>query len=158
MKSDDADLAPVVADQLEHVGLLGLLAGRLDDDLQRPAVRQKPDAVAVALGQAEPVEQLVGEIGIVLRPLRLILVLEERRFRQHGVVRRHRDAVEDRVVDVVAVDRHRERAAEIGVAEELAQHRIDVVQIREERDARALGRRASGAPGSRCAPPPPSGR
>ena len=75
----------------------------------------------VALGQAEAVEKLVGEVGIVLRPLRLVLVLEERRFRQHRVVRRDRDPVEDRVVDVVAVDRDRQRAAEIGVAEQLAQ-------------------------------------
>ena len=134
----DADLLPVVADQLEHVGLLGLLAGRLDHDLQRPAVGQEPDAVRVALGQPEAVEKLVGEIGIVLRPLGLILVLEELRLRQHRVVRRNGHAVEDRVVDVVAVDRHRERPPEIGVAEKLAHDRIDVVQVGKERHPRAL--------------------
>ena len=35
----DAELAPAVADQLEHVGFLGALAGGVDDDLQRPARR-----------------------------------------------------------------------------------------------------------------------
>src|SRR6185295_3463255 len=42
----DADLAPGLADQLEHVGLLGTLARGLDDDLERPAVGQPANTVA----------------------------------------------------------------------------------------------------------------
>ena len=62
-----ADLAPVVADQLEHVSLLGLLACGLDDDLQRLAVRHKADAVAVTVGQADPVQKLIGQVRVVLQ-------------------------------------------------------------------------------------------
>ena len=63
----DADLAPGLADQLQHVGLLGAFAGRLDDDLQRPAVGQAPDAVRAAL-EPDLVEQLVGRLAVVLAP------------------------------------------------------------------------------------------
>src|SRR5688572_14350234 len=52
----DAHLAPGLADELEHVGVLGRFAGGLDDELERPTVRQPADAV-VALLQADLVEQ-----------------------------------------------------------------------------------------------------
>src|SRR5205085_10360024 len=63
----DADLAPGFPDQLEDIGLLGRLAGGLDDDLERPAVGQLADAVAAAL-QADLVEELVGALSVVARP------------------------------------------------------------------------------------------
>src|SRR3546814_4262581 len=59
-----ADLPPGVADQLQHVDFLVVLAGGLDDDLQRAAVGQQAIAVAVALGQADLVEQRVGFRGV----------------------------------------------------------------------------------------------
>ena len=55
----------MVLDELQHVGLLGLLARRLDHDLQRLTVRQEPDVVGAPLGQPQTIEQLVGEIGIM---------------------------------------------------------------------------------------------
>ena len=64
----DADLAPGLLDQLEDVGLLGLLAGGLDDQLHRPAVGQQPRAVRRALGQADLVEQRVGLVEVEASP------------------------------------------------------------------------------------------
>src|SRR3546814_17323270 len=55
---------PGVADQLQHVDFLVVLAGGLDDDLQRAAVGQQAIAVAVALGQADLVDQRVGFRGV----------------------------------------------------------------------------------------------
>ena len=72
----DADLAPVVGDQLEHVGLERALAGRLDDDLGAPAVGQEADAVVVALREADLVEQRVGLVGIVRDPGLLVFGLK----------------------------------------------------------------------------------
>ena len=43
----DADLAPVIGDEFEHVGLQRAFAGRLDDDLRRASVGQQPHAVVV---------------------------------------------------------------------------------------------------------------
>jgi hypothetical protein len=55
-----ADPAPAVADQLEHVGLLRHLAGGVDNDGERPAIGQQAEAVIVAPGEPDLVQQIVG--------------------------------------------------------------------------------------------------
>ena len=63
----DADLAPELGDQGQAVDDEAALAVRLDDDLQFAAVRQQADAGAVALRQADLVEQARGLGGVVAR-------------------------------------------------------------------------------------------
>ena len=46
----DAGVCPAVRNQLEDIGLLGALAGRLDDDLQRSPVGQQSDASILSSG------------------------------------------------------------------------------------------------------------
>ena len=154
----DTDRVPVVAHQFQDVDLLTLLAGRLHDDLHGAAVRQQPPAISVALVEAQIVEHRVRELGIVLGPLRPVFVPVERRLAQHRVVAGLGQPVEDGIVDVLAVDRHRQRAAEIGVAEELAPDRILDVEVGIERQARTLGRRPAAHLDAAALLPPASGR
>src|SRR3546814_572544 len=105
-----------------------------------PAVGQQAIAVAVALGQADLVEQRVGfrgvEGGISLAVRRLV----ERAVGQHQVVRRQAEAVVDDLVDLGAVDAERKRLAETGVAVQRAPYRVRHVEVRIERELRAAHR------------------
>ena len=129
----DADLPPVLGDQLQDVDLDRPLAGGMDHDLQRAPVRQQADALGVALGQADLVEQAVGllriEFGEELRPLRLV----ERRGRQRGVVRRPGQTEEDDVGDLLPVDAERQRPPEPHVPVQLAPYRIGHGHVGVER-------------------------
>ena len=57
-----------------HAAKAGTTLSSIDQGL---AVRQQPDALAVLLGEADAVEQLVGLVGLVLRVLLGILVAGE---------------------------------------------------------------------------------
>jgi len=58
--------------------LLGRLSGVLDHDLERPPVRQQPDAAAVALGEAD----LVEEVTRVLSRLRNVTIADRNTFKK----------------------------------------------------------------------------
>src|SRR5207237_7920740 len=73
----DADLAPGLADQLEHIGLLARLAGGLDDELERPPVGQLAHAVGATL-EAELVEQPIGLPAVVFGPVAAVFRAVER--------------------------------------------------------------------------------
>src|SRR5699024_7811747 len=64
----DADLTPVPDDQLQPVDQLRLAGSRagIDLELDRLAVRDEPDPVAVGLGVAGLVQVLVRELDVVL--------------------------------------------------------------------------------------------
>ena len=134
----DAGLGPAVPDQLQHVRFLRHRAGGIDDDGHLPSIGQQAEAVLVALGQADLVEQLVGrgdiEGGIGLLEFGLV----QRAFRQHRIGALPGQAVVDDLVDLMPVDGQRQGAAEAHVAHQLAPHRIAGGQIGEEREAGAI--------------------
>ena len=121
----DADLAPAVADQLEHVGLLGALACRVDDDLQRLAARAS-SASPVASRAVRPISSssAFAAFNVELRPRIAVRLVEQRALRQHRVVRRLHEPEIDDLVDLVPVDPERQRAPEPDVAQQLAPGRV----------------------------------
>ena len=85
-KELDADLGPAVVDQFQDVGLFGVLAGGLDNDVHWPAVGQQADVLVVALIETQFVEQLVGGVGVVFGPLEAVIFIEQRAVGQGRVV------------------------------------------------------------------------
>ena len=134
----DADRDEILLDQVEDVGLLGRGAGGLDGEFQASPVREMADALAVALGKADLVEQAVG-LGEVRRhvELRQGLVIE-RAFRQRSVAALLGEAEEDDAVDVAPVDRQRKCAAIADIAVEIAPDRVDRVEIGHQREPGAF--------------------
>ena len=64
----DADGAPIILHELEHIGIGAAFTGRLYDDLGGSPVGQKTEAVAVTLVETHFVEKPVRHAGIVLDP------------------------------------------------------------------------------------------
>ncbi len=113
--------------------------------------------VAVALGEADLVEQRVRLLQVELRPCLAVFGLVERALRQHGVLALEREAEEHHLVDLVPVDGERQGAAEAHVAEQLAPHRIVDVQVGIERHWSPLRLAPQPHLVARCASPPASG-
>ena len=114
----DTDLAPVIRDQFQHVGFLHAFAGGLDDDLGWTPVRQHADAVVVDCVQTDLIEQGLRLLWIVLYPGLCIFGPVERTFRKHRVGADIGQAVEHRLVDLVAVDGQRQRAPHPHIAQQ----------------------------------------
>ncbi len=130
----DADLLPVVGDQREGVVVLGLFARMLDDDSRGAAVGQQAETLAVLLGEADLVQQLVGQLGIVVGPLGRVLGLEQLGARHDRVVRGLRETDIDDLVQFLAVDCQRQRPAEAHVTHQLAPLLVVGGQVGIERD------------------------
>ena len=111
-------------DQRQAVDHEAALAVGLDDDLELAAVGQQADARAVALGQADLVEQARGlgrdrKSAFSVRSIGWNSGLS----RHDGVVALDAEAEQQRVVEGLAVDAERQRAAEAHVAVERAPDR-----------------------------------
>jgi len=136
-KHPDPDAAPGIADQFEHIRLLGRLAGILDDDVERPPVRQLAlAALAVAL-QADQVEQPVGLVRIETGPGLAVFRAVERALRQHRVLPLDRQTEIDHLVDLVPVGGERQGPPEADVAHQPAPHRVVDIQIGIQRQLAA---------------------
>ena len=126
-----AHLLPILLDQLQQLAarrtdLDGLM---MDGELQRAAVRRQPEPLAVALRQAHFVEQLIGQPRIVLRVrLRPGVIVHRKALRYRRLARRALAKV-DHFVDLVAVDRHRQRDAKVAVLNQLALDRVGHVPV-----------------------------
>ena len=84
------------------------------------AVRHEAEALGVLNVQADGIQQVFRHLRVELRPERIVLRPGMMRMpRRWHVVSRRRHAQERHFVDCVAVDRHREGAAEIDVLEVL---------------------------------------
>ena len=78
-----ADVAPVVGDDLQGVFNLLTLAGGFHHQLHRAAIGQAANAIAVALCQAGFVQELIGQLGVELRPGGAQGGIKERALFQH---------------------------------------------------------------------------
>ncbi len=121
----DADLLPILCDQL---GRVGTKAQRLDTrefDDQTLAVGQQAESFRILLVQADLVEHLRRERGIVFSVLVGVLIARIVRvtFLGDGLTR-FASAQEDRFLDLLAIDRVRHRDAEILVRQHLAHLRV----------------------------------
>ena len=92
-------------------------------DHQRLAVGAHPLAVRVA-GQPHLVQELIGALGVVLRVIGRHPVFETGPRTRCRRVERLRSSEEQRLADLLTVDRQRHRLAEPDVVEDLAQHRV----------------------------------
>jgi hypothetical protein len=127
-----ADLLPILRDELRDVGPGG--EGRDDRQLEHDplARRQKPRAVGVALGEPELVEELVGLLGLVLRVLPGVLLAREVGMsRRRHALARLAQAEEDRLFDLIAVDRLGQRDPEFLRGHELADLGVGLVGLVE---------------------------
>lgn len=82
----DADIDQILLEQVEDIGLFGVLAGGLDGEFEPAPVRQQADAI-IAFGQADLVEQAVGQRRVVLGPELRERRIVERLFQQGGACR-----------------------------------------------------------------------
>jgi len=94
----------------------------------------------IALGEADLVQQLVGEPGIVVRPPGRILGLEQLGVLHDRVIRGLGEAEKDNLIELVAIDGHRQRPAKADVAHQFAPHLVIGVQVGIEGDLRAHAR------------------
>ena len=127
----------MVLDQCQHVADFGVFAGMLDHDDRRLPVGHQADAVGVALLEADLVQELVGLLEIVGRPLGGVLGLEQHRARHDGVVGGLGEPDERHLVELVAVYGERQRPAEADVAVELAPIVVLGVEVGIDRELRA---------------------
>ena len=109
----------------------------LDDDGRGLAAGQQADAIGTALRQADLVEELVGELGVVLCPLGRILRLEQLGTLHDRIVGGLGKAEIDDLVQLVAVDGHRQGATEADVTHQIAPFLIGRGQVGIECDLRA---------------------
>ncbi len=137
----DADVAPVLDYQLDGVDGGRLLTRRVEQQGQGLPVRTQPEAVAVTLRQPERVEQLIGALRIVVGVGRGVLRLEQRRQLHHGRLSRLALAVEHELIDLLAIDRQRQRLPEKQILEQLAQHQVGSRLVEEQRCVGADPRR-----------------
>jgi len=122
----DTNFAPEGNDDLGELvgGDANARPGVLDVELEHIAVRAQAEAVAVALRQPHVVQQLVGQVGVVLGPVFGIF-----RFVILGVGHRRQlahlsKAEEEILVDLLAVDGDVQRFDEIGVLHDFTQHEV----------------------------------
>ena len=127
--------------QLEDVGLFGVLARRLDDDVHGAPVGQQADAEMVPRRQAQLVQEPVGPIQIEAGPPRAVLLPVELASGLDRVVALDGEPEINHLVDLVAVDGKGQRPPEIRLADQGAPHRIADVEVGVERHVRPLGRR-----------------
>ena len=128
----DADLLPLLGDGLGDAGEGHERAGDGKDLQAQPpaAVAAHAKAFAVLLGQTDLVEELVGLLDVERGPLGAPLFAGALRH-----VRGRRDAAggadpePEGLVELVAVDPHRERAPEVGVLQPLRHLRVGVVAV-----------------------------
>ena len=115
----DADLAPVIGDEFQHVGFQRALAGRLDDDL-RPRGRPAAGECRRRRAWSGPSRRAAHWPGRDRAAIQAVGVfrLEERALRQHRVGAFLAQPVEHRHVDLAPVDGERQRAAEAHVAQD----------------------------------------
>jgi hypothetical protein len=118
-----------VPDQLGGHRLLRTLAGGLDDDLQRPPIRQRAQIVAVAVRQPDLIQELVGLVDVEGGPCRQIGFVEQRALRQYGVAALGGEPQIDHLVDLAAIDAERQRAAEADVADERMPRGIGTLRL-----------------------------
>ena len=121
----DADRLPVLRDKLRHVGPGAERRHDADLDRRRLAVVHQPDALRIALRQAERVEHLVGLVAIELGVFRGPFLAGEIRMprRRHGLPGLAQ-AEKHRLLDLVAIDRERQRDPEVLRRHQLADRRI----------------------------------
>ncbi len=131
-----ANVAPVAAHHLgvlagddahAHTGVLNVVPEPL-------AVGAQPPAVAIALVQAHLVQELVPQVWIKLRPggaVRFLVVLGV----GHGGDLPHAgQAKEQALVDLFAVNGHRERPDKVGMLDDLCQHLVIGEKVLREQD------------------------
>jgi hypothetical protein len=95
---------------------IGALAREQDRQFQRPSVLHQADAVGIALGQADLVQQGIGAIGVIDRPHGAEFGVEQRTLRKNRIGRLHAQPQIDHLVDLAAVDGDRQRPAEAHIA------------------------------------------
>ena len=129
----DADVFPVLFDQVVHFLWYVRLKEVIDDQFEAFAVRAQAEAVPVALGHTGFVEQPVRLRGVELRVRLAPLLLVETGGGVDGSLPRRGQSEVYRVVHLVTIDRQRHRAAEADVLEQRPQRRLLVVQVESER-------------------------
>ena len=139
----DADILPLLGDRLRDAGEGHERAGDGEDLQPQPpaAVAAHAKAFAVLLGQTDLVEELVGLLDVERRPHLVrhsspgLCGTSGRRDAAGGA-----DAEPEGLVELVAVDAHRERAAEIDVLQPLGDLGIGVIAVVDlERGVGAVG-------------------
>ena len=135
------DLPPVIGDQLENIAFERAFARGLDDDFRRPAVGKQAKAILIAFGEAHFIEEGIGAHRVVGDPGFGIFLAVERTCGEHGVGAFLAQAEKHRQIDFPPVDGKRQGAPEARILQELAPCGIFVVEVGQQRDARALGAR-----------------
>ena len=132
----EADLAPLLTDELEHVILIRTHVRGLDQEFHWPAVRQQARAALVAPIQAQLVKQTIRGPGIVREALGPELILPERALGQDRVVRRGGEAEVEKLVDRATVEAERQGVTEALVPEQAPPDGVAGVQVQVEGQVR----------------------
>ena len=93
------------------------------------AIGQGAPAVAIAPAQAGLIQQLVGQLRVILRPVVGHPGFVEGRIRRRRRLRRRGQAEVDEVVDFFAVDGHGHRLAEADILEDGAHRFVGMRQV-----------------------------
>ena len=118
----DADIAPVGCDHFADFGGQGANAqtGLFDQVGERLAILAQADALGILLIQAHLVQQLVGLIFVELRPGGAVFLLVILGGGHRAQLAHAGRAEEQALVDLVAIDGHRERFDEVRVIDDLS--------------------------------------
>ena len=137
-KQRNADLAPVIGDQLKHIRIHGAFARCFDGDLGRPPVREQASAVLIAILQSGLVKQRIGLDPDRDRSRHLAYSGLNRGLSGKSVsALGYAETVKYRHVDFVPVDGKRQSPPHPHIAKQRTPDVIAAIEIGQYRDARA---------------------
>ena len=129
----NADLGPLLGDDLQGVDLRRVGVGGLDHQVGAPPVRQVADAVVVAPEHAHVVQQRIGLLRVVVGPGLAVGFAVERRAGQQGVGAGQGGALVEHLIQLLPVGRQGKRAAKAGIPQHRLPARRHGVEVGVER-------------------------
>ena len=118
-------------DQLQYIGLLGVLAGRFDDDFHRASIGKQTQSAPVPLGKSQGVEHFVGLLDIEPCPTDAKRAVVKRALREDRIIALGTEPVIENLVNLMAVYAERKGPPELDVPEQASPNRVRHVQIRK---------------------------
>jgi hypothetical protein len=120
----------MLADELQDVAFLFGFPRDVDDHFQLPAIGQEAHALRIARLEADRVKQCIRSLRIETCRHRGMRGVVKRRSAKHGIRALGRQPEEQRLVEILSINRLRQRPTEPHIPQQLAPRFIIRIQVR----------------------------